>query len=150
MKKVLFVCMQNAGRSQMAEAFFNHLANGNSIGLSAGIRPAARITPFVIEVMDEAGIDVSHRKPKLLTLELMEQVDRIVTMGSGIEKLCPTIFVPSEAWQIEGPMGKTIERVRQIRDEIRAHVEKLVTEPYEEEKLLDLDIAINPLTFRQF
>ncbi len=126
MKKVLFVCVHNAGRSQMAEAFFTRLAEGKALALSAGTEPASRVNPVGVGVMHEVGIDISHRKPKLLTLEMLENVDRVITMGCGVEGVCPASFVPTENWELEDPEDKPIEKVRQIRDEIKAKVDELV------------------------
>ncbi len=126
MKRVLFVCVHNAGRSQMAEAFFSRLAKGKALALSAGTKPASRVNPVVVEVMREAGIDISHQKPKLLTLEMLEGVERVITMGCGVEGVCPASFVPTEDWELEDPEDKPIEKVRQIRDEIKAKVDELV------------------------
>ena len=78
--------------------------------------------------MREVGIDISRQKPKLLTLEMLEDVDRVITMGCGAEGVCPASFVPTEDWQLEDPEGKPIEQVRQIRDEVKARVEKLIKE----------------------
>ena len=128
MKKVLFVCVHNAGRSQMAEAFFNRMAKGRAKGFSAGTQPADKVNPVVVEVMREVGIDISRRKPKMLTLEMLEDVDRVITMGCSVEKACPASSVPTEDWQLEDPEGKPIEQVRQIRDEVKAKVERLIKE----------------------
>ena len=122
-KRVLFVCVHNSGRSQMAEAFFNHFAGKKASASSAGTQPASEINPTVVQVMREAGLDISHKMPKLLTLEMMENADRVITMGCGAEKVCPASFVPTEDWQIEDPEGKPIEKVRQIRDIIRNKVD---------------------------
>ena len=83
MKTVLFVCVGNAGRSQMAEAFFNHLASGKDKAMSAGTKPASAVDPRTIDVMREVGIDISGNKPKALTMEMLEQADRVITMGCG-------------------------------------------------------------------
>jgi len=128
MKKVLFVCVGNAGRSQMAEAFFNHLVKGEAIAISAGTRPAEKISATAVAAMKEIGIDMRHQKPKLLTLEMVESADRVITMGCGVEETCPASFVPTEDWQLEDPRDKPLEEVRKIRDEIRARVKKLVKE----------------------
>jgi arsenate reductase len=127
-KKVLFVCVHNAGRSQMAETFFNQMAKGRAKGLSAGTQPAEMVNPLVVEVMREVGLDISHRKPKMLTTRMLEGVSRVITMGCGVEKACPALFLPTEDWQIEDPEGKPLDSVRRIRDEIRARVERLVAE----------------------
>jgi len=126
MKTVLFVCVGNSGRSQMAEAFFNRAAGGKARAISAGTKPASAVDPKTIEVMREVGIDISGAKPKALTMEMLEQADRVVTMGCGVEGVCPASFVETEDWQLEDPKGKPLEEVRRIRDEIRAKVMKLL------------------------
>jgi len=126
MRMVLFVCVGNAGRSQMAEAFFNQAASGKAMALSAGTKPASAVDPRTIEVMREVGIDISRNKPKALTMEMMDQADRVVTMGCGVEGVCPASFVQTEDWQLEDPKGQPIEEVRRIRDEIRARVLRLL------------------------
>jgi arsenate reductase len=128
MKKVLFVCAHNAGRSQMAEAFFNRAVKGRAKGLSAGTRPSEKVNPVVVEAMREVGIDIGRRKPKMLTFEMLECADRVITMGCSVEKACPASAVPTEDWGLDDPEGKPIEQVRQIRDEIKAKVERLVGE----------------------
>ncbi len=128
MKKILFVCVHNAGRSQMAEAFFNRMAKGKAEAISAGTQPANKLNPIVIEAMREIGIDISRRKPKMLTPEMLEGVDRVITMGCGAEGVCPASFVPTEDWQLDDPSGKPIEQVRQIRDEVKARVDGLIKE----------------------
>jgi arsenate reductase len=126
MRTVLFVCLGNAGRSQMAEAFFNQAAGGKARAISAGTRPAEAIDPNVMEAMREVGIDISGNKPKALTMEMLEQADRVITMGCGVEGVCPASFVETEDWQLEDPKGKPIDDVRRIRDEIRAKVMRLL------------------------
>ncbi|NWF77536.1 MAG: arsenate reductase ArsC [Chloroflexi bacterium] len=128
MKKILFVCVHNAGRSQMAEAFFNRMAKGRAQGFSAGAQVADKVNPMVVEAMREVGIDISRRKPKMLTLKMLEDADRVITMDCGAEGVSPASFVPTEDWQLEDPEGKPIEQVRQIRDEVKARVEGLITE----------------------
>jgi protein-tyrosine-phosphatase len=110
----------------MAEAFFNKMAKGKAKGFSAGTQPANKVNPVVVAAMRESGIDISRRKPKPLTLEMLENVERVITMGCGAEGVCPVSFVPTEDWQLEDPEGKPLEKVRQIRDEIKAKVEELV------------------------
>jgi arsenate reductase len=126
MKTVLFVCVGNSGRSQMAEAFFNHLANGKARAISAGTKPASAVDPKTIEVMREVGIDISAASPKALTMEMLDQANRVVTMGCGAEGVCPASFVETEDWQLEDPKGKSLEGVRRIRDEIKARVTRLL------------------------
>jgi arsenate reductase len=130
MKTVLFVCVGNSGRSQMAEAFFNSLAKGKATALSAGTQPADNVLPTVIEVMREVGIDISANKPKSLTLEMIEKADRMITMGCGADAggLCPASFTETEDWALEDPKGKATADVRKIRDEIRKRVSNLLSE----------------------
>lgn len=128
MKKVLFVCVHNAGRSQMAEAFFNQMAKGKAKGSSAGTQPSEKVNPTVVEAMREAGIDIGRCKPKMLTFEMLGHADRVITMGCSVEQACPASFVPTEEWQLDDPEGKPIEQVRQIRDEVKARIKGLVTE----------------------
>ena len=130
MKTVLFVCVHNSGRSQMAEAFFNKLAEGKATALSAGTQPAGEVNPIVVEAMREAGIDISQNKPKKLTLEMVEQSERMITMGCGAEAgaVCPASFIPTEDWALEDPKGKSLDKVREIRDIIKIKVEQLVKE----------------------
>lgn len=127
MKKVLFVCVENSARSQMAEAFFNRMAR-TARAESAGTKPAAAVNPMAVKVMREVGIDISAAKPKKLTLEMLEAADRVITMGCISGELCPASLVPTEDWKIEDPAGKSIEKFREIRDLIRAKVEHLVGE----------------------
>jgi arsenate reductase len=128
MKVVLFVCVHNSGRSQMAEAFFNQLAKGKAQALSAGTQPAQTVNPIVAEAMREVSIDISRNKPKALTMEMLEQADRVITMGCGAEAVCPASFVQTEDWSLEDPEGKTLQQVRRIRDEIKNRVVKLLAE----------------------
>jgi protein-tyrosine-phosphatase len=127
MKKVLFICVHNSGRSQMAEAFFNRMANGKAVAISAGTEPGSGVNPVVVRAMREVGIDISDKMPKLLTMEMVESSDLAITMGCMDEaKSCPAVFVPSEDWGLTDPHGKPIEEVRPIRDEIKRRVEALI------------------------
>jgi arsenate reductase len=130
MKTVLFVCVHNSGRSRMAEAFFNRLARGKARGLSAGTQPADKVNPVVVEAMREAGIDIRAAKPKALTMEMVGQAERMITMGCGADAAgaCPASFIETEDWKLDDPEGKPLEDVRRIRDEIQARVEALVDE----------------------
>ena len=128
MKRVLFVCVHNSGRSQMAEAFFNQLAKGKAEAISAGTDPADALESNVVEAMREMGIDMGGRKPKALTIEMLERADKVVTMGCGVEGVCPASFVETEDWGLEDPKGKPLEKVRKIRDEIRKRVIKVLRE----------------------
>jgi arsenate reductase len=127
---VLFVCVHNSGRSQMAEAFFNLLANGRAKGLSAGTQPADKINPVVVEAMKEVGVDISGNKSKVLTIEMIEGADRMITMGCGDDAagFCPAKIIETEDWALEDPEGQPIEKVREIRDEVRKKVTGLIQE----------------------
>lgn len=127
MSTVLFVCRQNAGRSQMSEALFRRAAGGRHHALSAGTTPAEHVHPEVVAVMRELDLDLSDRRPRRLTEELAQQADVVVTMGCGDE--CP--FIPGKRyidWDLPDPSGQPIETVRAIRDTIAAHVTALVAE----------------------
>jgi arsenate reductase (thioredoxin) len=124
---VLFVCVHNAGRSQMAAGFMTHLGQGRVEVLSAGSAPKDSINPIAVEAMAEIGIDISHNSPKVLTTDAVEQSDAVITMGCG--DVCP--FYPGkryEDWVLDDPAGQGIESVRVIRDEIKARVEALLAE----------------------
>ena len=126
MKQILFVCTHNAARSQMAEAFFNSLADGKAKAISAGTMPASQVNPAVVQAMREVGIEISNQKPKLLTLDMMEKAERVITMGCGEETTCPASLVQTEDWKLEDPQGKSLEDVRRIRDEIKSRVIGLI------------------------
>ncbi len=126
-KRLLFVCIHNAGRSVMAEAFFNALAQGKAMATSAGAEPGAVVNPVVAAAMAEVGLDVSHHTPRLLTQEMVDQADLTVTVCS-VDESCPVVFGPSEHWELENPAGQPLDKVRQIRDEVRAAVERLLKE----------------------
>jgi len=129
-KTVLFVCVHNLGRSQIAEAFFNQLAKGEAFAISAGTQPADKVNPVVVEAMREIGIDISGNKPKALTMDMVEKADRMITMGCGAEAedTCPASFIETEDWALEDPKGKSLEQVRKIRDEIKGRVIRLLKE----------------------
>jgi len=113
----------------MAEAFAKRLGAGKVEALSAGTQPADRLNPVVVEAMQEIGYDVSCHYPKLLTLEMVNSADRIITMGCGVDaETCPASFLPTEDWGLEDPSGQPLEKVREIRDEIKARVQKLISE----------------------
>ncbi|HWY89655.1 MAG TPA: arsenate reductase ArsC [Solirubrobacteraceae bacterium] len=127
MAGVLFVCLHNAGRSQMSAALFERAAAGRHIAMSAGTTPGERVHPEVVTVMRELGIDLAERRPRLLTRELSEQADVVVTMGCGDE--CP--FIPGKRyldWELPDPAGRPLEEVRATRDEIALRVRGLVAE----------------------
>jgi arsenate reductase len=123
---VLFACVHNAGRSQMAAGFFNALAGRtNARAMSAGTRPADRVNPVVVEAMREAGIDLSSEHPKRLTPELAREAQWLITMGCGDE--CPVVpGVKRDDWPLDDPADQPLERVRAIRDEIQSRVEGLL------------------------
>jgi arsenate reductase (thioredoxin) len=124
MASVLFVCLHNAGRSQMGQALFERAADGRHTALSAGTTPAEHVHPEVIEVMRELGIDLAGRRPQLLTRELSEQADVVVTMGCG--DACP--YIPGKRyidWDLPDPTTRPISEVRDIRDEIARRVTAL-------------------------
>ena len=127
MSHVLFVCIQNAGRSQMAEALFRRAAGGRDEARSAGSRPATHVHPAVVEVMREVGIDLGAKVPHGLDRNAMEWADLVVTMGCGDE--CP--YIPGKRyvdWELDDPAGRSVDDVRAIRDEIGGRVEALVAE----------------------
>ncbi|SEB54527.1 arsenate reductase [Nocardioides exalbidus] len=124
---VLFVCVHNAGRSQMAAGFLQHLAGERVQVLSAGSQPGAAINPVAVAAMAEVGIDIAANEPKLLTDSAVQEADVVITMGCGDE--CP--FHPGkryEDWVLDDPAGQDIDAVRPIRDEIRSRVEALVAD----------------------
>ena len=124
---VLFVCVHNAGRSQMAAGYLSHLAGDRVTVLSAGSEPADQINPTAVQAMAEEGIDITAEQPKILTTEAVQDSDVVITMGCG--DTCP--IYPGkryEDWELTDPAGQPIEVVRQVRDDIRARVEKLVAE----------------------
>jgi arsenate reductase (thioredoxin) len=124
---VLFVCVHNAGRSQMAAGFLQHIAGDRVEVLSAGSQPAEAVNPVAVAAMAEVGIDLTVATPKVLTDAAVQEADVVVTMGCG--DACP--FYPGKRyddWQLDDPAGQDIEAVRPIRDEIRSRVEALVAE----------------------
>lgn len=124
---VLFVCVHNAGRSQMAAGFLQHLAGDRVDVRSAGSEPKDAINPIAVEAMREAGVDITSGTPKLLTVDAVKQADVVITMGCG--DACP-IFPGKryEDWELDDPAGQGITQVRPIRDEIRSRVEELIRE----------------------
>jgi arsenate reductase (thioredoxin) len=127
MSTVLFVCRQNAGRSQMSQALFHRASGGRHQALSAGTTPAAHVHPEVVEVMRELGLDLADRTPQLLTPALAAQANVVVTMGCGDE--CP--FIPGKRyidWNLSDPAGQPLHQVRAIRDDIDQRVRALVDE----------------------
>lgn len=128
MTRVLFVCVHNAGRSQMAEALLRHLADGSVEARSAGTEPGEQVNPLAVEVMAERGISLAAHAPKLLTQELADWADRIITMGCDIEESCPVVHTPIEDWGLPNPSGQPPAVVRKIRDQIEERVSLLLRE----------------------
>jgi len=125
MATALFVCRQNAGRSQMSAALLERAADGRHNAVSAGTTPAERVHPEVVQVMHELDIDLAHRIPQKLTPELAERADVVITMGCGDE--CP--FIPGKRyidWDVDDPAGRSIDEVRAIRDDIARRISELV------------------------
>lgn len=124
---ILFVCVENAARSQMAEGFFNTYGIDGYVGISAGIKPVSQINPVAIEVMKEVGIDISSQKSKEITEGMMRDSYKTVNMGCMDNELCATLFLPNVLdWKLEDPKNKPIERIREIRYEIQRRVKELV------------------------
>jgi arsenate reductase (thioredoxin) len=127
MATALFVCRQNAGRSQMSAALFEQASGGRHRALSAGTMPADQVHPEVVDVMRELGVDLSERVPRRLSHELAEQADVVVTMGCGDE--CP--YIPGKRyvdWELDDPAGRPVDEVRAVRDDIARRVGELVAE----------------------
>ncbi len=128
-KTILFVCVENAGRSQIAEGFFRKYAPEGYEPLSAGTKPISRVNPLAIQVMNEIGIDISKQKPKDLSEDMMRNSDMIINMGCMEKNFCPTLFIPKIIdWGIEDPKGKSIEQIREIRDEIEKRIKELAAD----------------------
>jgi arsenate reductase len=124
---VLFVCVHNAGRSQMAAGFMRQIAGDRVTVLSAGSEPAGHVNPVAVEAMAEEGIDIAGNQPKVLSTEAVQESDVVITMGCG--DTCP--FFPGkryEDWELDDPAGRGIDEVRAIRDQIRARVEALIAD----------------------
>jgi len=126
MNTVIFACIHNAGRSQMAAAWFNALADSSKArAVSAGTEPGTRVHPEVLEAMREVGVDLSQQKPQKLTDELAREAQMLVTMGCGEQ--CPVVpGLKRDDWPLEDPKGKPVARVREIRDEVRTRVVALL------------------------
>lgn len=126
-ERILFVCVENAGRSQMAEAFFRKYATSRFQASSAGTKPVSKVNPVVSQAMREVGIDVENQQPKSLSADMLESSDITVNMGCMDRESCPTLFVKDVLdWNIDDPKGKSLEEVRKIRDEIEIKVKELV------------------------
>lgn len=126
-KDILFVCVENAGRSQMAEAFFTKFAEGKFNVISAGTTPSAKVNPIVEQVMKEIGIDISSQLPKTISNSMIDNSFKTVNMGCMDKESCPALFVKDVIeWNIPDPKEKTIEDVRKIRDQIKSEVLSLI------------------------
>src|SRR6476620_1959802 len=124
---VLFVCVENAGRSQMAEAFFRKYAPDDYEALSAGTKHTSEINPIVTKAMSQIGIDISKQKPKEMTVEMTRNATKIINMGCMDKNFCPTLFINKVIdWGIADPKGKPLQKVGEIRDEIENRVKELV------------------------
>ena len=127
-KSILFVCVENAGRSQMAEGYFRKYTPAGFEPISAGTKPTSQINPIVVQAMDEVGISISQQKPKDITEDMMRNSSKIINMGCMDKSFCPTLFIPNVIdWGIEDPKGRSIEQVREIRDDIEQRIKQLVT-----------------------
>ena len=125
---ILFVCVHNSGRSQMAQALFNRMAAGRGFAESAGTLPSESINPVVHEAMLEIGINLEHQFPKIITQDMVDQAARAYTMGCAIDESCPATFIPSEDWGLDDPAGRSLDEVRMIRDEIVTRISSLIEE----------------------
>lgn len=127
MENVLFVCVENAGRSQMAEAFFRKYAPANFNVVSAGTVPSSQLNPIVVQVMKEVGIDMTQQSPKQLSNEMIENSSKTINMGCMDKESCPALFVNDVLdWNISDPKEKSIDDVRKIRDQILKEVLELI------------------------
>jgi protein-tyrosine-phosphatase len=126
-ENILFVCVENAGRSQMAEAFFRKFASDRFNVSSAGTSPSPQLNPIVIQVMKEIGIDMVNQKPKILSDDLLENSSKTVNMGCMDKESCPSLFVKDVLdWNISDPKEKSLDEVREIRDKIKFEVMNLI------------------------
>ena len=127
MKKILFVCVENAGRSQIAEAFFRkYMPKGFEV-ISAGTKPSVQVNPTVLQAMKEIGIDIENQTPKLISKQIISESEKTINMGCMDKESCPALFMNDVLdWQIPDPKGKSIEEVRKIRDEIETKIVTLI------------------------
>ncbi|MBS3926676.1 MAG: arsenate reductase ArsC [Nitrosarchaeum sp.] len=127
MKKILFVCVENAGRSQMAEAFFKKFMPKGFEVISAGTKPSDKVNPIVLQAMTEIGIDMKNQTPKTISQQIISESEKAVNMGCIDKESCPALFLKDVLdWQIPDPKGKPIEQVRAIRDQIKSKVMDLI------------------------
>jgi len=127
MKKILFVCVENAGRSQIAEAFFRKYMPKGFEAISAGTKPSAYVNPIVLQAMKEIGIDIENQTPKHISQQIISESEKTINMGCMDKESCPALFVNDVLdWQIPDPKGKSIEEVRKIRDQIETKIMTLI------------------------
>lgn len=127
MKKILFVCVENAGRSQMAEAFFRKYMPKGFEAISAGTNPSIQVNPIVLQAMKEIGIDIENQTPKYISQQIIDESEKAINMGCIDKESCPALFMNDVLdWQIPDPKGKSIEEVRKIRDQIKTKVMILI------------------------
>lgn len=127
MKKILFVCVENAGRSQMAEAFFRKYMPKGFEAISAGTKPSTQVNPIVLQAMKEVGIDIENQTPKHISQQIISESEKAINMGCMDKESCPALFMKDILdWQIPDPKGKSIEEVRKIRDQIKTKVMILI------------------------
>jgi protein-tyrosine-phosphatase len=127
MKKILFVCVENAGRSQMAEAFFRKYLPIGFEPISAGTKPAVNVNPVVVQVMKEVGVDIENNSPKNISQQMIDDAEKAVNMGCMDKESCPALFLKDTVdWQIQDPKGKMIEEVREIRDQIEQKIKDFI------------------------
>ncbi len=127
MKKILFVCVENAGRSQMAEAFFRKYMPKGFETISAGTKPSTQVNPIVLQAMKEIGIDIENQTPKHISQQIISESEKAINMGCMDKESCPALFMKDVLdWQISDPKGKSIEEVRKIRDQIKTKVMILI------------------------
>ncbi|NOS61897.1 MAG: arsenate reductase ArsC [Nitrosarchaeum sp.] len=127
MKKILFVCVENAGRSQMAEAFFRKYMPKGFEAISAGTKPSTHVNPIVLQAMKEIGIDIENQMPKNISQQIIDESEKAINMGCIDKESCPALFIKDILdWQIPDPKEKSIEEVRKIRDEIKIKVIVLI------------------------
>lgn len=127
MKKILFVCVENAGRSQMAEAFFRKYMPKGFEAISAGTKPGTQVNPIVLQAMKEIDIDIENQTPKNISQQIIDESEKAINMGCIDKESCPALFVKDILdWQIPDPKGKSIEEVRKIRDQIQTKVMILI------------------------
>lgn len=127
MIKILFICVGNSCRSQMAEGFARHYGEGIIEVKSAGTKPGKEVARLAVEVMKEKGIDIFDQYPKMLTMEMLSDADHVISMGCGVEESCPLpLRSDTIDWGLEDPYGQTIEKYREVRDEIEKRVKALI------------------------